>query len=453
MEPGLEMYRVAAPSSSAPRSYSQLRSSAFNCRGQYSGEPKFKAPAHSPKAGESQPSGDSKLDASFQSTDWQFSPETEDNFPFRRKDVPIAFGGLSEEPGSPIDPSLSRAAASIFAIGPHFYDSKMDSTFEVHDSQEFFPGCVVKLVWFDDSEMGLRDDEELSSDEFIRRRRARKGTIRLFVLFRTFTDYSMAVPIHTYSLEELQSPGYFPKHHAIIYSGKRTPPVPPGENHPIRVDAKEELSISSRLNYAGVFTIEHSFRLVIIGRIAPSDWEAFATSYADVQSVLTGYEVEPPSAESEVDPDVIESELAPIGNTANAVAVSPTIYQRQTYDTTFIPPIYTYSTPDFQTITRQRSDSASCDAGPSAIQVSQTPNPPDSNASATSPSSSTRRSSTQEDTSNSSSGSWVRPFASEAPLHQFRALNSSTSQEAEVGQRSYSPLSVNYAQIGIETLR
>lgn len=508
---GVELYRAAPPILCAPLKYGQSRSSDFDCKGQHSGEPALKGSSNSLKTNGDQRFKQTEPQISPEYADCQFPSDFEESFAFSTEEVPLAFGGHSTLPGSPIDPSQFSAAASILGTRAQYYDptlelsatapssfrrdmtdktqrpatsmykttqrsaSNADASFQVHSNKSFSPGCVIKLTWFVDSEMGLKDDDVVSDEEFLRRRRARKGKPRMFMLFRTFSNYSMAVQIHTYSSEEFSKPAYSPQHHAIIYSGKLIPSLQPGEKRPanpsIRAETTEELPTSSRLNYAAVFTIEHTCPLAFVGKICLSDWDYFADSYAKVQRMITGYDVQKPSAEPEVDSEFPDPESPQVWNDINPLTVPSTIYQAQPYDTTgyayvtsnfertsfphsdFMRPETGLSTaPVFQNPTFPHSDFMRPETGSSPVQVFQSSTSPGSDASATSTSSSNRHSSIQEGTSSTSSGSWFGSLGSEAPLYPFHAVNPSTPKATEVGQKGCSPHFVNYAQNCLQTL-
>jgi hypothetical protein len=95
---------------------------------------------------------------------------------------------------------------------------------------------------------------------------------------RTTADTS-ARPILTYQHKGCNKRGVRPVKHGIAYQNGQRPEMLPGEPqlgfNPIKVDLyerRETLVKESRVNYAKLTTIEHTFPVLFIGRVDPADF-------------------------------------------------------------------------------------------------------------------------------------------------------------------------------------
>ncbi|KFX97575.1 hypothetical protein O988_04809 [Pseudogymnoascus sp. VKM F-3808] len=160
--------------------------------------------------------------------------------------------------------------------------------FKVCDSSFFKHGYVFKVLWSEPRGTQNRDDDGEGYS-------AMKSW-----LTRTHLQGACSIPILTYSKRGSNKPGIKPEHHAIIYTElnqanrsrhhRQTPQVSEGEtplpNAPIRVEpneARHQLTMSSRLNYAKVYTIEHNVKVCFVGRIHKNSMGEFDATYARIQ--------------------------------------------------------------------------------------------------------------------------------------------------------------------------
>jgi hypothetical protein len=104
-----------------------------------------------------------------------------------------------------------------------------------------------------------------------------RGTAQLTFLSR---------PILTYNHQGTIKSGVKREHHTIIYTSEHPPGELPGEpklfKNPIRVEpytGRDKLEISSRLNYAKVYTIEHNVKVVFIGKIHKDSVHTFFVDF------------------------------------------------------------------------------------------------------------------------------------------------------------------------------
>lgn len=98
-------------------------------------------------------------------------------------------------------------------------------------------------------------------------------------------------------------------HHAIIYTtipleGAMPPPEGLGgedilPNLPIRVEARSprhQLDLTSRLNYAKVYTVEHNIKVSFIGKIHKDSIGEFYAAYKRINS-MSDDDIHPDNAE------------------------------------------------------------------------------------------------------------------------------------------------------------
>lgn len=154
---------------------------------------------------------------------------------------------------------------------------KLDPGFRIHDSSQFQPGEVFKVLWSEPRSSTSSDQTEITAgsskygeESFMK--------IRRFVIVAADKTWCQCVPILTYLGQGLGKNGVKPDEHAIIYTSKDPPPLMEGEGaiskgsiQVIPRTPRDKLDPSSRVNYAKVYTVEHNVKVLFIGRIAKGD--------------------------------------------------------------------------------------------------------------------------------------------------------------------------------------
>ncbi|OBT72488.1 hypothetical protein VF21_08520 [Pseudogymnoascus sp. 05NY08] len=175
----------------------------------------------------------------------------------------------------------------------------------VHDSGKFRRGCVFKVVWTEPNgqgngrERGNNSNFSLVSQTKFAAELA-YTSIRRFVVCKVQEGHSLCLPILTYGRQATTKHGVKPNHHAIIYTvrssnGHRSSRQPPQEiegedpllNAPIRVDPTEprhQLDVTSRINYAKVYTVEHNVKVCFTGKIHKNSHEEFKATFSRIFS-------------------------------------------------------------------------------------------------------------------------------------------------------------------------
>jgi hypothetical protein len=99
----------------------------------------------------------------------------------------------------------------------------------------------------------------------------------------------MFSPIFTYGRKGLSKGGLQHAEHAVIYTGDRPPREIPGEPvfglKPIQVLSKtsrDKLAPESLINYAKIYTVEHSVKVAFIGKILKDSERRFMVDFDSV---------------------------------------------------------------------------------------------------------------------------------------------------------------------------
>lgn len=116
--------------------------------------------------------------------------------------------------------------------------------------------------------------------------------IRRFVVIREGENYCSALPIATYTGRGVSKSTTRKSEHVVIYTGRQVPSIrsdelpQPGElgmrDHPIRVDPDkptDKLDPMSRLDLAGVHTIQHNVKVKPFGTVNGSDLTALKQQF------------------------------------------------------------------------------------------------------------------------------------------------------------------------------
>lgn len=121
--------------------------------------------------------------------------------------------------------------------------------------------------------------------------------VRMFVVIRTRSGYSLCHPIHTYSKQGTSKRGVNPDIHAVLLKeGSNTVYHPSERQHPpgmpqlsaVIEDPDFQLSPYSRINFGKLSTVEHNIRARKIGRISPHCLLSLETSFRRSLGVNNG---------------------------------------------------------------------------------------------------------------------------------------------------------------------
>lgn len=98
--------------------------------------------------------------------------------------------------------------------------------------------------------------------------------IRRFVVIKPGKGHCLCSPIHTYRGQGTLKEGVNSKEHAAIYLKSKGVQLLPGEKLTIEPfplilenDKNVQIDISSRINFGKIYTVEHTVRVLNIGRI------------------------------------------------------------------------------------------------------------------------------------------------------------------------------------------
>jgi len=149
----------------------------------------------------------------------------------------------------------------------------LDNRFKVHHGREFKFGKVFRILWAEPmGRNGTLITEPVNSrsqkygEEFCHK-------IRRFVIVKTFNGHCLCLPIQTYGRQGLIKGGATAQHHAAIYSEKEV--IFEGEGLTKKgicvnlSDKRDKLDVTSRINYAKVYTIEYNVKVHFIGKVDP----------------------------------------------------------------------------------------------------------------------------------------------------------------------------------------